>query len=676
MISPKKPLLLVVLLAGVLSGCTGESPGPPPPVDELSPKTALWPQVEQFRADLEAVRHPSDGGGRALIEEDGAPLAPGTCATLGFGQPGSWQLQFEVGEHGIAKGGSIFLMPEPYWGWSTPQVRFAEGAGYTTVETDAAGVQFELVSLGSSSAGLLQARVLDAPLEAGAIVRFHYGAGPAGVRGDRYAERGSRLWFAVDGDGDGVRKVVEDSPCVDVLPGPASRMAVHIPSSGSVGESLRVTIAMLDLAGNRATDFVGEVQLSCSTTARVLDLPDTVTLTPDHQGCVTLTVPVAAATDEVVRISAVAADMARASSNPMLLDGRAVRVLWADLHGHSGFSDGTGPPEDYFRYARDVAALDIVALTDHDHFGVLFLDQHPEMWDEIRAQVKAFHEPGRFVTLLGYEWTSWIHGHRHVIWFEEDGEIYSSLDPATETPRQLWSALAGRDVLTFAHHSAGNPIPNNWSFAPDPVLEPVTEVMSVHGSSEAPDSPSRVQGARPGYYVRDALDRGYKLGFIGSGDSHDGHPGLAHLGPSYGWQAGTSRRAERMGTGGVAAIIAEDLTRASVLKAIRARSVYATSGPRIILFADVAGHRLGSTVSAAELAAETTLTLEVHGTAAIERIDVIRSGDVVASLPLSEHDALVSLPLPDLGTGEYVYVRVLQSDGALAWSSPLYVEGP
>ena len=33
------------------------------------------------------------------------------------------------------------------------------------------------------------------------------------------------------------------------------------------------------------------------------------------------------------------------------------RILWGDLHGHSNFSDGTGLPEDYFVYARDVAAL-------------------------------------------------------------------------------------------------------------------------------------------------------------------------------------------------------------------------------------------------------------------------------------------------------------------------------
>ena len=38
---------------------------------------------------------------------------------------------------------------------------------------------------------------------------------------DRFAERGERFWFHVDGDGDGVRGIVMDSPSVDVLPGPA-----------------------------------------------------------------------------------------------------------------------------------------------------------------------------------------------------------------------------------------------------------------------------------------------------------------------------------------------------------------------------------------------------------------------------------------------------------------------
>src|SRR5262245_21486607 len=187
-------------------------------------------------------------------------------------------------------------------------------------------------------------------------------------------------------------------------------------------------------------------------------------------------------------------------------------------------------PHDYYAYARDVAALDVSALTDHDHWGSPFIDQTPALWTEIEEQTRAFHEPGRFVTVLGFEWTNWIHGHRHVLYFADEGPLLSSLAPGSGTPRELWDALAGRDALTVAHHTGGGPIAENWSFAPDAVLEPVTEIMSVHGSSEAADSPALIYDAVPGNFARDALEAGYRLGFIGSGDGHDGHPGLTPLG--------------------------------------------------------------------------------------------------------------------------------------------------
>ena len=27
------------------------------------------------------------------------------------------------------------------------------------------------------------------------------------------------------------------------------------------------------------------------------------------------------------------------------------------------------------------------------------------------------------MTILGYEWTSWVHGHRHVLYFGDEGEV-------------------------------------------------------------------------------------------------------------------------------------------------------------------------------------------------------------------------------------------------------------
>jgi len=376
-------------------------------------------------------------------------------------------------------------------------------------------------------------------------------------------------------------------------------------------------------------------------------------------GVLDLDVPTAG--EGLYRVLGSTASGLMAESNPLIVRDAIPRVLWGDLHGHSQLSDGTGTPEDYFAYARDVAAVDVIALTDHDHWGMRFLDGNPGLWSTIEEAAHRFDEPGRFVALVGFEWTSWLHGHRHVLYFDGKAEVLSSLDPRYEDPALLWRALEGRSVVTIAHHSAGGPVSTNWEFAPPPELEPVTEVVSVHGSSEASDTPGRIYAAVPGNFVRDALGRGLRFGFIGSGDSHDGHPGLAHLASP---------------SGGLAAIFSEETTRAGVLDALRARRTYATNGPRIWLRTWLDGNEMGSLISPTGAQAH-ELRFVVAAPAPVERVDVIRSGEIVSVVPGSSRRELSeTLSIPSLRSGEYVYVRVVQEDGGAAWSSPVYVTSP
>ncbi len=629
--------LAFLLVVGAAFGCQSDQTLTHAAIDSISPSAKLE-TFEMLRADLGVKRHVSDGGGRAWIEDRPDRIVAGTV--------GTFEIVFEVGPEGIAEGGGLYFMPSPFWGWSTPQTLDSDYLGFTQVDVEAEGVELEPLTLDEQ---LLFLRVVGRPLGPGEQVRLRY----SGMV-DRYAESDSRFWIAVDGDGDGARSVLPDSPGVKVEAGPPARIVITVPSVVRPGETATATVAVLDALGNAGVGFEGEVALEVLG-AEVAPLPPLVFSAVDRGVATVEFHPRAQGTLLLVGLSD---DGLEGVSNPMVVSTEGSKIYWGDLHGHSGISDGTGTAEDYLAYARDVSALDVVALTDHDHWGIVFLDQAPELQEEIRRQTEIFYDPGRFVTLHGYEWTNWVHGHRHVLFFADKGEVLSSVDPRYDTPAELWETLRGREALTVAHHSAGGPVATNWDYPPDPELEPVTEVASVHGSSEAADSPRPIYSAVPGNFVRDVLDRGYRLGFVGSGDSHDGHPGLAHLGS---------------GTGGLAAFVTDDLTREGVFDALRSRRVYATNGPRIILRMAVEGRPMGSTFTLDQDRA--TVFVSVVAVAPVERVDLVRSGEIVASAGGDGATELEFLhPLEGLEDGEYVYVRVVQVDGGAAWASPVFID--
>ncbi|MBW2577677.1 MAG: CehA/McbA family metallohydrolase [Deltaproteobacteria bacterium] len=615
------------------------------------PPGAMPELVESLRQSLATEPHPSDGGGRAWLEQ-----LPGDPEFAIAGAPGRFRLIYEVGPEGIAVGGMIYFQVSPFWHWSTPQVEEPELDGFTKVTASGKDIQVDAATLDQQ---LLVLRVSGRALRAGDQITFVYGAGPAGALADSLAEKNSRFWFAIDGDGDGFRVFLKASPGIDVLSAPPTQIRVTLPSVARPGKPFRITVATLDPSANAGYPFEGRIELTSTSAEHPLELTEPVVFVASDRGRKTFEAIVRE--PGVVRVRAKSENGIVGESNPMMVSSDGQNIFWGDLHGHTSLSDGTGTVADYFLYARDASALDVVAITDHDHWGVLQLDQHPEFWEETKAETRRFHQPGRFVTLLGYEWTSWIYGHRHVLYFEDEGEIYSSISPDYEHPTQLWDALRGKPALTFAHHSAGGVIRTDWDVPPDPILEPLTEITSVHGSSEALDSPVPIYDPIPGNFVRDVLDRDYRFGFVGSGDSHDGHPGLAHLVTE---------------SGGLAAIVADTLTRESVLEAMRARRVYATNGPRILLRTALDEHPMGALIPKPDAGSYSgELFVKVVAEAPLERLDLIRSGQVVDSLPI---DGLLEITLrreiEDLVSGEYLYVRAVQVDTGTAWSSPIYIE--
>ncbi len=672
----------------------------------LSPNAKIEAHFASL-AEREVVANPADGAGRAWLEavqaidseagtmtgtmagtmtgamtgttnwrrpagEDGAGALPPTVPASSAQRI---EIVFEVGPQGIDEGGLLFVMPEPFWSWSPAQVEDPNALGFTTATSRSPGV--DLVALTTGATFRIEGRAL-APNE---MIDIVVGAGPRGTIVDEFAERGSEILIAVDADGDGIRAWIEDSARIDI----AARSGVGIvafgPAQVAPGDTVEVHVSIYDARGNlarwpranredsEAASLSFTLESIGGPSLEVLGLNDSIDEAAVADGPYQFRFD--APTEEgTIRLSLRgrgALEGFDVDVNPIVVRRSAKRLIWADLHGHSQLSDGTGTPRDYFSYARDVARLDAIALTDHDHWGIRPLDESPKRAARILRTALEFHKPGRFVTIPGYEWTSWLHGHRHVLYFDEEAPIHSSIDFATDRPDELWEALRGQRVLTFAHHSAGEPVATNWSFRPDPVLEPLTEISSIHGMSEAADAPLPVYGAIPGNFVRDVLLRGARLGFIGSGDSHDGHPGLAQLAAA--------------GQSGLAGIFTETLDRSGLLEAMRARRTFATNGIRPWLSVSIDETFMGGSLPAStDPEISHRLQIRYEGTAPVERVDLIR-GDRIAHLEAAtvvrdENDRSIDFEreIPRLVPGEFHYVRIIEQGGGVAWSSPIFAD--
>ncbi len=105
-----------------------------------------------------------------------------------------------------------------------------------------------------------------------------------------------------------------------------------------------------------------------------------------------------------------------------------------------------------------------------------------------------------------------------------------------------------------------------------------------------------------------------------------------------------------------------------------------------MLRASFGGYRMGSEVPlgreapgpVAGIPAD-TLVVQAIAPGEIERIDIVRSGEVQGILcgepqdpPAETLSCSFSLSFTDLAPSEYLYVRVVQADGGAAWSSPFY----
>lgn len=367
---------------------------------------------------------------------------------------------------------------------------------------------------------------------------------------------------------------------------------------------------------------------------------------------------------------------------------QALNVYFGDLHAHSIYGDACNDVDEFYHRYRDAYGYDFAALTEHDYLDGMELSQSElkMMWNHSDRVTR----PGEFVAFYAYEWTSPAladhageggtvgEGHRHILYRDQSGPLVSYGEASANTGKKLLARLQGQRALVIPHHTSWSG--TDWD-AHDENLQRLVEVCSTHGRFEYSGNQPigyRRDHIHPGKFIFDALARGYRLGFVGGSDSHglkwhatelEGRAKHIPAGTHVGWKDDAFRT-------GMTAILAPELTREALFDALHARRCYATSGVRIFVDFRINGALMGSDIMSEDAP---HLTAQVRGTSAIRSVEVVRSGHVFAGVQSQPGEGLTEMQfaLDDNiivpGESHYYYLRVLQEDGNMAWSSPIWV---
>ncbi|MEN3940379.1 hypothetical protein WJU23_03725 [Prosthecobacter sp. SYSU 5D2] len=386
------------------------------------------------------------------------------------------------------------------------------------------------------------------------------------------------------------------------------------------------------------------------------------------------------------------------------IGGKTYRLVWGDVHRHTDISNCRtgfdGCIVEAYRYAYDLAGLDFMGTSDHTDVGKIY---HPYEWWHTQRQVDVFYAPGQFASLYAYEREQpfpW--GHRNILFTKRGGPLvyinraYYRASPWQEElpvaagiqpiqPKELWDILKRYDQpCAIVSHTGATGMGTDWTQYEggiDNTYENTVEIfqgarVSYEGlglpqptvglRKSEPYTPHKAAGdehpkppgvitdfdagfpRKPGYnngVYQKALEVGHKLGVFASSDHIATHTSF----------------------GGV---YVEDFTREGIIAGFNARRTCAATDKIFVQFSS-GDHLMGEVF---ETAGKPELNFLVGGTAPVKRITIVRNEqDLHVMEPgTKEVSATWTDPAPVDGENRY-YLRIEQSDGNMAWSSPLWV---
>ena len=336
------------------------------------------------------------------------------------------------------------------------------------------------------------------------------------------------------------------------------------------------------------------------------------------------------------------------------------RVYFGDMHSHSALSwdadAGAKLPAQAYAYAKNVAKTDFMAISDHTN-GLPQLN-----YEKIRAAAAAYNNlDSHFVAIAGQELGSLGGtGYGHMNIFEAPTIAGNGLDndDIRYNLNMAYQFIIDRRVSgQFNHPSVEN---GNSNFLNFDYFSPADGFVT---SLEVINGKRSTNFER--YYLL-ALQKGWHVGALGDQDNH---------GANYGNLRATDGDIYLTG------VLADSLTKPKILGAIRSRRTYAfETNPledRIYLDTFTAdGHWVGETF--ADNDNRVTLRIAAHAVANVRfrQAQIYRNGFLFGWQNLNATSFDWTVVDSNSSGPHYYFAKLVQEDGDLLWTSPIWVNSP
>ena len=320
-----------------------------------------------------------------------------------------------------------------------------------------------------------------------------------------------------------------------------------------------------------------------------------------------------------------------------------VNFYFGNLHAHTSYSDGMGTPTEAYSQVSTIGGMDFFSLTEHGYYFQQTTNIH--LWYKSIQEAEAFYVPGKFVSLVGYEWT---HSEGHMNGYGTP--IAASRDTQRDFASFMDFMHEYDGIATFNHPNPD--IQPNWNdFSYWKSADDITCMLEV--GSGAYNRNTRNEPS----YVK-ALDRGWKVGAVNNQDNHKNDWGSA----------------AEVRTG----LVAKELTRASVLEAMRFMRTYSTEDRNARALIWIGDNLMGDTITtdgpAAGKRMKVGILAEDPDGDSYSRIDVITNGGKVAASIGPSKGGVYYADVELLHDYSYFYARMVEADGDRIVTSPIWVE--